>query len=677
MADKTQDASQTRSKWTVDTGTREYLNYSQRCAYRALKRVTRNKDLDFKPKVWQEASVESRASTDRSIADTDDESDTVESESPESGTRSSESPSFRDVQRRLRETWGRKEQGAKLLRSGSDKSSMMPARSLAKSAFSAKFAKYEVWRSRSENVLDSIPRMLCFRRKKSDKCLSCMYKSLRKANEARIPSRAQSEARDDDKSSSDGFPEFYEELRELYLQRRAIPRRLKKIEDSDGATITALHQVENKEEEEEEEEKEEEADVAMKIEPDESESATPQPAATLLSKSPKSLKAASSSISILSKVSSSDAHTSDDGMSSSPVMDLDRSQYKRMAPCHLPTVLVPSMEPLRALRHRKPTTMEARIALLERSAEQKSDDEYRDDVKSSATARTPGEKSQRRRVDGGSEMIGKEDASLKSPKVLMKVRSEERLMLTIAESPAQREKLKRGYSCASIGDLSRDPTRGTLGFSRGEAGSGRGEAISSEAVDSGLAPSGSIGAERRPELPLLTVAEISRFLTGANLGEAGSAASALESLADEFSARLTKQRDTATTTTMTTTMTTTTTTAAMRRAKLAARLTKLLAQSKRYLNPDKFPSDLVFSAQQPPVFNTRLLRCLLPLESYNLIAPLLGMQAWYPKRRIRRRKTELDEEKEEDVEEDVESVPTNLSILVRIMRGDVSRIIEF
>jgi len=506
-----------------------------------------------------------------------------------------------------------------------------------------------------------------------------MYKSLRKAKEARILSRAQSEARDDDESSSDGFPEFYEELRELYLQRRAIPRRLKKIEDSDGATITALHQVENKEEEEEEEE-EEEADVAMKIEPDESESATPQPAATLLSKSPKSLKAASSSISILSKVSSSDAHTSDDGMSSSPMMDLDRSQYKRMAPCHLPTVLVPSMEPLRALRHRKPTTMEARIALLERSAEQKSDDEYRDDVKSSATARTPGEKSQRRRVDGGSgEMIGKEDASLKSPKVLMKVRSEERLMLTIAESPAQREKLKRGYSCASIGDLSRDPTRGTLGFSQGEAGSGRGEAISSQAVDSGLAPSGSIGAERRPELPLLTVAEISRFLTGANLGEAGSAASALESLADEFSARLTKQRDTATTTTMTTTTTTTTTTtaAAMRRAKLAARLTKLLAESKRYLNPDKFPSDLVFSAQQPPVFNTRLLRRLLPLESYNLIAPLLGMQAWYPKRQIRRRKTELEKEEEEDVEEDVESVPTNLSILVRIMRGDVSRIIEF
>jgi len=651
MADKTQNDS--RLKRIVDTGSREYLNYSQRCAYRALKRVTRNKDLDFKPKVWQEASVESRASTDRSIADTDDQSDTVESESPESGTCSSESSSFRDVQRRLRETWGRKEQGAKLLRSDSEKSSMMPARSLAKSAFSAKFARYEVWRSRSANVLDSIPRMLCFRRKKSDKCLPCMYKSLRKANEARILSRAQSEERNDDESSSDGFPEFYEQLRELYLQTRAIPRRLKKIE-----------------------EEEEEAEVAMKIEPDESESATPKPAGTLLSKSPKSLKAASSSISILSKVSSSDAHMSDDGTSSSPVMDLDRSQYKRMAPCHLPTVLVPSMEPLRALRHRKPTTMEARIALLEsaRSAEHKSDDEYYDDVRSSAAARTPGQKSQQRRVDGGSgEMVGKEDASSKSPKALMKVRSEQRLMplLTIAESSARREKLKRGYSCASIGDLSRDPTRGTLGSSRGEAGDGRDEAISSEAVDSGsgLAPSGSISAEGWPELPLLTVAEISRFLTGANLGGAGSAASALESLADEFSARLTKQCDAATTTT------TTITAAAMRRVKLAARLTKLLAESKRYLNPDKFPSDLVFSAQQPPVFNTRLLRRLLPLESYNLIAPLLGMHYWYPKRPIRRRKKELVEEEEEEDKEDKESVPTNLSIVVCMT--NVSRIIEF
>jgi len=497
-----------------------------------------------------------------------------------------------------------------------------------------------------------------------------MYKSLRKANED-IPSwRALSEMRSDDESSSDGFPEFYEKLRELYLQSRAIPRDSKKIEDSEGTTVTAARE----EEEEEKEEEEEEADIAMKLEPDESESATPKPAGTL-SKSPKSLKAASSSISILSKISSSEAHTSDDGTSSPPAMGLDRSRHKRTAPCHLPTVLVPSMEPLRALRHRKWTTMEARIALLEsaRSAEHKSDDEYRDDVKSFlAAARTPEKKSQQERVDGKSdEVVGKEDASLKTPKILMKVRSEQWLMpLTIAESPARGEKLKRSYSCASIGDLSRDPTRGTLGAPRGEAGSGRDEAISSEAVDSGSVPSGSIGArfERRPELPLSTVAEISRFLAGANLEGAGLAANALESLADEFSARLTKQGDAGKTMTV----------AAMRRAKLAAKLAKLLAESKRYLSPEKFPSDLVFSAQQPPVFNTRLLRRVLPLESYNLIAPLLGMQTWYPKRRIRRRKVHKEEEEDK---EDVESVPTNLSIVVRIRdamcRGLSNSIDEF
>ncbi|XP_018364287.1 PREDICTED: uncharacterized protein LOC108761993 [Trachymyrmex cornetzi] len=201
---------------TIDNRTREFLNYSQRCAYKALKRLTLNKNLNFKPEVWEETSVRSRASTDRSIIDTN-ESDVAESESPESRTHSPEFPFSREMQRRLRETWAAniEEQGVKykLLKLNSDKSSMVPAKSLTKSAFSTKFAKYETWENRSAKFLDAIPRISCFRRKNRDRCLSCMHKSLRKANETEaVSSRAslltEIEAKDDGESSSDGLPEF-------------------------------------------------------------------------------------------------------------------------------------------------------------------------------------------------------------------------------------------------------------------------------------------------------------------------------------------------------------------------------------------------------------------------------------------------------------------------------------
>ncbi|XP_019888794.2 uncharacterized protein LOC105284277 [Ooceraea biroi] len=661
MSDKTKHNFHTRLEQTVDTTTREYLNYSQRCAYKALKRLTHDKDLNFEPKLWEEISVGSQASTDRSIVDIDDKLDAAESESPESGTRSPESPSFRDVQRRLRETWNQNinEQSAKLLKSDSDKSSMMPAKSLARSAFSTKFARYEIWRSRSANVLDSIPRILCFQRKKGDKCLSCMHKPLRKINETEDVSsqmpQTEIEARNDSEfSSDDGLSEFYEELRELYLQRKAVLEYSEKIEDSDESTFITSSQAK------------EDEDIAMstKIESNESKSKIPKPVESLLSKSPKSLKATSSSLSTSSKISSSDAHTSDDETSSPLAMDNDPSQYKNMAPCHLPTVLLPSMEPLRALRHRKPTTMESRIALMEsaKSLKEKSDDEYCDDVKTAVT-NVPKEKSQLKKADEEfEEIVEKKDTFLKSPKALVKVRSEQRL--TIAE-PARRDDLKRGYTCASIGDLSKDSTRGTFGVSRSEAEDGRDEAISSEAIDSASesTSSGSVDAERRPELPLLTVPEISRFLAEVNLTEGGSLAIALGSLADEFSARLIKQHDAGTTTT------TTTAAAAIRRAKLAARLTKLLADSKRYLSPDKFPSDLVFSTQQPPICNSRLLRRVLPLDSYNLVAPLLGMPIWYPKRPVRKVK-DISTVSYRD-EEEAESVPSDLSIMVPFIRPQV------
>lgn len=641
---------------TVDDKTRELLNYSQRCAYKALKRLTLNKNLNFKPEVWEEMSVRSRASTDGSM-DTG-ESDVAESESPESGTRSPEFPFFREMQRRLRETWtgNIEEQGVKykLLKSDSGKSSMALAKSLAKSAFSTKFAKYEIWENHSANLLDAIPRVSCFRRRNRDRCLSCMHKSLRKANEGEAASSratllTEIEANDDSESSSGGLPEFREELRKtLYSQRKEILRYPETAGDESSKSTSPSLRVEQ-----------EDTGISIKIDPNQSKDKIPRSTESLLSKDLKSLKATSSSISISSdiersKISSSEAHTSDDETSSPLALDNDPSQYKNMAPCHLPTVLLPSMEPLRALRHRKPTTMEARIALMESATttKEKSDDEYYDDdVKTAETTRK--RKPSLPKTTGGKpdKTDEERDTSSETPRALLKVKSQQQLISPIVES-ARKGELKRGYSCASIKDLSKDSTRRTFETSRGEAEGGRGKVIPLEEIDSakGSTSADSVKAERRAELPLLTVAEMSRFLEKANRGDVSNA-TVLENLASEFASRVIKQHSAGTT-------------EIKKRAKLAARLTKLLVDSKRYLNPDKFPSDLVFSAKQPPACNTRLLRRVLPLDSYNLIAPLLGMPNWYPKRAVRKVEIpDVTEEEEEKEEEEAEGeIPFDLIV---------------
>lgn len=650
---------------TVDNRTREFLNYSQRCAYKALKRLTLNKNLNFKPEVWEEtSSVRSRASTDRSIVDTD-KSDVAESESPESGTRSPEFPFFREMQRRLRETWavsiGEQSVKYKRLKSGSGKSSIVPAKSLAKSAFSTKFVKYETWKNQSANLLDAIPRVSCFRRRNRDRCLSCMHKSLHKTNETEVvSSRAalptEIDAKDDSESSSSGglSAEFREELRKiLYSQEEETLRYPKVIEDASSKSTSPSLQVER-----------EDMEISIKIDPNQSKGKTPKPTESLISKDPKSLKTTPSLISISSdiersKISSSEAHTSDEETSSPLALDNDPSQYKNMAPCHLPTVLLPSMEPFRVLRHRKPTTMESRIALMESAVltKEKSDDEYYDNVKTADTtkerppSKTTGDRSKTEKTG-----VGK-DTSSKTPRTLLKIKSQQQLISPIIES-AQKGELKRGYSCASIKDLLKDSTRRTFETSRSEEEGGRGKVILSEEIDSakGSTSFDSAKVEGRADLPLLTIAEVSQFLEKANRGDV-TTASMLESLADEFSSRVIKQHDASTAT-------------AKKRAKLAARLTKLLAESKRYLNPDKFPADLIFSAKQPPACNSRLLRRILPLDSYNLVAPLLGMSPWYPKRAVRKvdLATEVHyetEEKEEEKEEEETEGEISFDLIVR------------
>ena len=71
-----------------------------------------------------------------------------------------------------------------------------------------------------------------------------------------------------------------------------------------------------------------------------------------------------------------------------------------------------------------------------------------------------------------------------------------------------------------------------------------------------------------------------------------------------------------------------------RALKISLKLLKLLAESRRYLNADKLSPELEFSSEQPTSCNSRQLRRVLPLESYNLVASILKMPQWYPKKSV-------------------------------------------
>lgn len=58
-------------------------------------------------------------------------------------------------------------------------------------------------------------------------------------------------------------------------------------------------------------------------------------------------------------------------------------------------------------------------------------------------------------------------------------------------------------------------------------------------------------------------------------------------------------------------------------------LFKALVDSRRYLKPEIFDPNLTFSQKQPPVSNTRQLRRILPMKTFDLVAPILNMPLFF------------------------------------------------
>ncbi|XP_076642230.1 uncharacterized protein LOC143353020 [Halictus rubicundus] len=560
--------------------------YPVRCAYKALKRVTGNKKLNF------DRETVFGSISDPSLIEDEGEKlfDPIDARSAEEGDE--ESPRWKES---LKDSQSAGIDVQRTTLKLEEMSTTIPSGSRSTSGSSPRFAHLEPWEGPSSRVLSAIPKLSGIPRKHRDRCLPCIYKSFESdpnrktslpitslqkiinSHENRVDSS--SDTSEDSDAICIGLPDFenmaegilnYDAKKVTFDEPNDIPE--SRIE----VTPPALDYPEEAQTVPEPESSRKAATQKDEEYQREEESVS---AGKNLNDAAKFERVASSLE--RSKVSASlRSGSSDEDDSLAVSIDEDQSRPRCLAPCHMPTVLRPSLEPLRALRNRKPTTLQDRIAFLESSSKKSSclDDQ-----------------AEEKRTKLGEPEGTKEEKSGPAGRTLTKAKSVPGDM--ILERVAKKESvLRKGVSVANFrvpGDTYDE-----------KATTGEAEDVP-EKSDDLLKPYDSRKAARLPLTDTMEVLEVLQNL------EEKSSTSMLETLCKEFSERVSTSMPNDS--------------VVERQKKIMSRLTSLLVDSKRYLDPEKFPSDLVFSSNQPPPCNPRLLKRILPKQSYNLIAPLLGL----------------------------------------------------
>ncbi|KOC64866.1 hypothetical protein WH47_04454, partial [Habropoda laboriosa] len=628
-----------KGRQTVTTD-EESLKYSVRFAYKALKQLTKNKDVDFNPARIEnlQRKLLREGSNDRFISDEEKECP-FEAKNTEENERKEGSMYVGDTQR----VSARKSvEDSKFTRIGVRHATLESEETMSRtiatesrytSASSPEFVYPENFESPSSGILKSIPKFSSYPRKNRDRCLPCMLKSFetpveRKTSLPRTTlqrivdrertkvasSKHPSEGSDSSSASVPSFENELERMSSFEVETGELSFDEKyNISESRVVTDAASSSQENRQRVTSTVEQKCVSDseiscktITEKIKGSERDDDSP-------GKNFKDTVASSTkSVSLeRTKLSSVQGESSEEDDSMSVSISEDQPKHKYYVPCHVPTVFKPSLEPLRALRNRIPTTLQDRIAMLESSSAKKSGSiDDHDDVSEKP-----------RSVPKGGGVLDTERMKIDEKPVPPLTRAKsvsERLTLEKAEAGVEKQRhvLKKGTSLSCFlvststafnkSEIYRDASEDALRESDSTLDDGF-----LKTLHSGEFPPAST------KLPLTCSSEILEIFE--NLEEDTSSTGMLEILCKEFSERLSdgianeKSKD-------------------KERREMVTRLTRLLVDSKRYLYPDKFPSDLLFSTTQPPPCNSRLLRRIFPLKTYNLVAPVLGMPEFYPKK---------------------------------------------
>ncbi|XP_043683084.1 uncharacterized protein LOC122636175 [Vespula pensylvanica] len=443
--------------------------------------------------------------------------------------------------------------------------------------------------SLTADFLNGLPKMSHFPRKKRDRCLSCLYKSLeeigassrkdayerRKGREEEGKQHRRDVSVERESNGDVSSDEFEDERnRSDFGAREKVGFAMERSgECSDIAEEKKLGLPSA-----------EEGAERGKTSVDrvtETEGRLPVP--ELESTCPEGKRIAFKSISASSRGTSD----SDEDDSSVDLIEYSSTKSKHRPACHAPTILSHTLEPLRALRSRKSTSVQARVALDESTESPK--------IVADGKSREIASKGTGQKATLTDTKRGKEQGDSKRVKKLTKVESVSENLITDVEVNEAKEKslFARSSSCRDFERILRDSTKGT-----------------ELASPPGLCSL----AEDGPFRCLFSKGEIEETLRDLEEREA-SPTFALSALCDMFLNRISESSDKRD----------------RRRDNVAKRLVKLLVESRRYSNPDKFPSDLIFSSKQRPLLTCQRLRSILPLDSYNLIAPLLGIPEYHPR----------------------------------------------
>lgn len=562
------DGLEKAKKQKVDSKRRKINHF--RYAYRALKQLTR-KDLKFPSKDLENESSESSSS-----------SESIDPVYKIRKRRKEEiDPStYKNIHEKLK-TIARKYFGEDFFpekKSEEIKTIVSTTRSTSGSS-----TKFQNTQFESKNF-SNIPSIKIYPRNYSDKCLPCLYKTFQEPQKSKTLTN---------------FPSISERSSEsvVTIPDLRIPD-LDSLISSKGSKVEPL-----KINEPTEDEKSETLDTESVLSKDHSLS----PMSTDLKKV--SIKSGSAQSTDISKPSTPSGQSSESEDARADVSNeaLDISKY--LAPCHAPLVWKPSLESLKALRLRKATSMQSRVtAIVSKSLDDSDLEDNSSDISTPKESRK--DRKTIKSVTIQSPKADSKSGAIKSDKELKEKRKTlERTKTIVGEISKDKEKKGRFIRSKTSVDLtSKVPSR-KMSFDPNDS-------AKSKVFSENFAK---LKEDEEKPIELSTdQQELLKILENC-LNEEKSCGEILKVLCDWYSVQNAEIRKSDTDPDLKGAL------------KISLNLLRLLAESRRYLNSDKFSPDLEFSLQQPLLCNSRQLRRVLPLKLYNKVAPILNMPVWYPK----------------------------------------------
>ncbi|XP_057317920.1 uncharacterized protein LOC130662948 [Microplitis mediator] len=327
-----------------------------------------------------------------------------------------------------------------------------------------------------------------------------------------------------------------------------------------------------------------------------------------------------------SKTTSDQEDSSDQAFEETGGMEegIGESKSGLLAPCHAPLNFRPSLEPLKALRTKKARSIQSRMASLEKSTNIESDDKSEeDDILPIASAKINDNNASEDKTTSKSNLDNKAPAdfpTIENDKYQDRDHSCDPIKGDRAEEPGEFSDMidKFNSKDESFRQLVINEIEETVLRAKSQSRkSSTAEEIfyklniASEVLDHNLSDL------FQPSSPIIADREIVEILLNL-LNENSSFEKIMNYLASVFSNRIEKySREQKSDTN--------------KIEKVTKRLLALLVNSKLYLGNRKKSTDNNLSYKQKTAINSRQLRRVLPVKSYNLIAPILGIPSWHPK----------------------------------------------